>query len=329
MDHETLEHFGLERDPFVWAELFESGDVKALRRQLRALVADRGWLSVIGTPGSGKTFALEHLLAELDVHYCELLCAERSRMSAGLIDEALMYGVGDEPIRRSREARRRQMRRVLGEASRQKPVLLKIDESTHVRPNVWSEVKLIRDTLRYGTDPKNHRRQDPRPLFSVLMVGWPSLADRIRRSSELRPRIQLFEMKGLTRAEVSDYVVHLGLASAVPKRVRDAIADRARRPLLVNERVQVGLTNAWLRGASTLRVEDIALNDADVFLLAQQHGISQADVVKATGLSKGTVSQVWNGKEAGETSKNKVLSHLTEKLADLRAQEDDRQEAVA
>ena len=313
-------HFGLERDPFVWAECFESADVREVKRRVKAAVADRAWIAIIGGPGTGKTFALDHARTAVDCHWVPVLAGSRKWVKSGAIDEAIMLELAQESAVRSREARRRQMRRVLGEASRQKPILLYLDEATDILPSTFTEVKFLRDSLRFGSDPRNPKRQDPRPLFGVIMVGWHSLADIIRRSAELRPRIHIVMMKGLAKSEVHEYVEQLGLARACPKKVIELITDQCRYPLAINERLSLGLERAWLRGDKTLLVEDVTIDETDLFILAQRYGIRAVDLVKRTGLSPATVSQAMNGAAIGQRSKDTLKAELETMIAEKSSQ---------
>lgn len=314
-------HFGLRDDPFANAEPFESADYKAVRAAVARAVEDRGWLLVYGVPGAGKTFSTyEAVYAMENCRVVRTLSGHRKAFEGTNIDSAVMEDMTDEKPRQSREARRRQLERILGEATRDGEVCVMIDESTSMHQKLFTEIKFMRDSLRFGADPRNPRRMDRRPLFSVIMIGWPSLAARIEKSNELRPRIRRLEMQGMARSEVYKFIEHLGLSGVCPKEAAQEIADKVRFPLAIMDRLREGMERAWSRGSKTISREDMALDVCELYRLVKRTGVKLREIADATGKSIATVSTAVNGGAVSENTMQEIEKFLQARAADQRGE---------
>ncbi len=295
MSGDMFTHFGLKEDPFAYPEPFESADFKKVSTSVQRCARDRGWLLITGTPGSGKTFAMYEALASLEnVRPVRLMGGNRRQYYVTNVDNALFLDLADgtETMRSSREARRRQLERVVGQASREKDVLVLADEATNLPATTFTEIKMMRDSLHFGTDPRNPKRPDRRPLFGVVMVGWPCVADRVESSNELRPRIQRLEMQGLARSEVVRFVEHLGLAKICPKETCNAIADFSRYPLVIMDRLRYGMERAWQRGDKAVSTEDVTMDVSELYHLVQRTGTKLKEIAEGAQVSLSTAYQI-------------------------------------
>lgn len=318
MASDMFRHFGLADDPFANPEPFESADFRETCAEVARTIEDRGWILVSGAPGSGKTYTTWEALARVDCRLVRSLCGDRHHFRATQIDSALYQDLTSETPRNGREARRRQLERVLGEMSREKDIVVLLDEATSIPRQVFTEIKFLRDSLRYGSDPRNPRRPDRRPLFSVVMIGWPSLAMDIEKSNELRPRIRRKPMGGLARTEVARFIDHLGLGGVVGKDVASCIADHVRYPLHIMDRLREGMDRAWARGDKRLTVEDVSLDVTEMYRLVKRAGLRLKDIAESTGVSVASVHNVVNGGTASERTREAIHKVIQEKLAGIR-----------
>jgi len=322
---DMFSHFGLKEDPFAYPEPFESADFKDVRAAVQRCARDRGWLLVHGTPGSGKTFAVYEALAAVErVKVVRLLGGNRRQYYVTNVDAALFLELGEgEAMRSNREARRRQLERVVGQASRTQDILVLADESTLLPGTTFTEIKMMRDSLHFGSDPRNPHRPDRRPLFSVVMIGWPCVADRVESSNELRPRIVRKAMQGMARTEVVRFVEHLGLAKICPKETCSAIADFSRYPLVIMDRLREGMGRAWQRGARTISAEDVTMDVSELYHLVQRTGTKLKEIAEGAEVSVSTAYQIIhntyprNGARSQEKY-DRVAALLQGKLAENR-----------
>lgn len=322
MELDILKRFGLNEDPFADPEPFESQDLQTLRAEIRRCAEGRGWLCVTGVKGAGKTFATYDGFFHADCRLVRTLGGDRFRYRGSQIDGALFEDLTEERPRAGREARRRQLERILGEASKDKPVVVLIDEATVMPHQTFTEIKFLRDSLRYGADPRNPRRPDRRPLFGVVMLGWPSLSARIESDNELRPRVRRYKMQGLSRAEVHGFIEHVGLTKVCPKEVRNILADFVRYPLHILSRIHEGMERAYYRGAKQLSVEDVSRDISELYRMAKQHNLTLKDIATETGLSVSCVHAAVNNGLASDKTKEKIQAFLQEKEAQLRGESD-------
>jgi type II secretory pathway predicted ATPase ExeA len=271
-----------------------------------------------GSAGSGKTYTTYEALARVDCHLVRSLCGDRHHFRATQIDSAIYQDLTSEMPRQGREARRRQLERVCGEMSRERDIVVLLDEATGIPRQVFTEIKFLRDALRYGSDPQNPRRPDRRPLFAVVMIGWPSLAMDIEKSNELRPRIRRKMMGGMARSEVARFIEHLGLAGVVEKDVAGLIADHVRYPLHIMDRLREGMERAWARGDKRLRVDDVSLDVTEMYRLVKRAGLRLKDIADTTGVSVASVHNVVNGGTSSERTREAVQKAIQSKLDQLR-----------
>ncbi|HRU06581.1 MAG TPA: ATP-binding protein [Candidatus Brocadiia bacterium] len=319
-----FKHFGVDQDAFEYPEPFESADLASVRQAVQDAVARRGWLLVSGPPGAGKTFAVTTALEDAECRTIRILGGDRSETRASAIDAAIFEDVASHELpRRSREARRRQIERILGLAAAEQPLAIYCDEATWIRPGFLTEVKLMRDTLRFGADPRNPRRADRRPLFAVVMVGWPGMEQRVVNSSELKPRIRRYRMQGLAKNEISRFCDHLGFSkAALPPETRAALAQ-ARWPLAVRDRLLDGMDRAWQRGSKVITPDDVAASLADLMRMASAFGVTLRQAARETGISVSTASTMVSGAynittARAEQNEAKLRGWLQDKIAEGR-----------
>lgn len=191
---ETFVNLGYRRDPFKGAA-FETGDGLRVRRILTMAVESRAMVSICGERGIGKSAAIRAALEKLGVRQVAVTRGQKEKISIGDIENALVLDLSDESPRRGGEARSRQVRRIVGEASRKQQVVLVIEEAHRLHGSTLRSLKTLREIQWMGESE----------LFTVVLVGQ---SDPMARAgvSEVRLRTDCVRMHGLSAGEAAGYV---------------------------------------------------------------------------------------------------------------------------
>ncbi len=160
---------------------------------IRDTIGRKGIGAVIGEKGSGKTFIKRQVLGALEEKKGSYTVVDITPMSEGVknitqIMSALIQDISGESPRHDSEARRRQLRRILGDIGAE--IILTIDEAQDLHKSTLRGLKKIHE-LGFGMRDR---------LFSIVLFGQPSLKDRIA-DDELRPRFRRVQMGDLTQKE--------------------------------------------------------------------------------------------------------------------------------
>jgi len=192
---EILAEFGFERDPFRGTYL-DTTDALRIKRVLKMAVESRAMVAITGDRGLGKTEAVNLAMKEMELAPVRVMAADKEWVGIGDIERALILDLSQESARRTREIRARQLRRVLGEASRQREVVLLLEESHRIHGQTLRSLKSLREMEWMGRSP----------LFSVVMLAQYDPFREQRGIDEVRLRTDSVSMKGLTAGEVREYV---------------------------------------------------------------------------------------------------------------------------
>lgn len=245
---ETFVNLGFKRDPFKGAA-FETGDGLRVRRILTMAVESRAMVSICGERGIGKTEAIRAALDKLGVRQVVVTHGQKEKITIGDIESALVFDLspdGESP-KRSGEARSRQVRRIVGEASRKQPIALIIEEAHRLHCATLRSLKTLREIQWMGESE----------LFTVVLVGQ---SDPMSRAgvSEVRLRTDLVRMQGLSCDEAAGYL-RATLGSFFGEDVAREVAELpAARNFLELQALAVGLLNAALaEGRREVRAADV------------------------------------------------------------------------
>ena len=241
--------FGLPPDP--WAGLSVTTlDGAQAGELIRAAVSARLMVSILGPRGSGKTRSLRAALEGQDVSLVEPLRLDRERLHMGDIQTALVRELSDERPLRSGEARSFQTRRVLGAASRNRPVVLTIDDAHLLHPSTLRGLKRLRELVWAGMSP----------LLGIVLLGQ---RDRTEDVPEVALRSDVLRFSGLNSAEAGQA---LGQALNQNREVLDnnaaaalAASPRARNWLDLQALADECLAEAAARGEETITPEAAAV----------------------------------------------------------------------
>ncbi len=161
---------------------------------IRKIVSENRMGAIIGEKGTGKTFVRRKILGSFEERKGEYLIIDvvpmrdDDRCIAQIMSAMIDDISSGERIRRDVEARRKQLRRVLGDTNRK--VILVMDEAQDLHKSTLRGIKKLHE-LGFGMRDS---------LFAVILFGHPSLKDKIS-DDELRPRFRRIIFKDLTEKE--------------------------------------------------------------------------------------------------------------------------------
>jgi len=243
---ETFVNLGYKADPLSKAR-FETSDGMRVRRILTMAVESRAMVSIIGERGIGKTEAINTALDRIGVKRVNVERAQRERLTIADIETAIILDLSDESPKRSGETRSRQLRRIVGEASRKQRVVVCIEEAQRLHSSTLRSLKTLREIEWMGE----------RELFTVVLIGQ---SDPMNRAgvSEVRLRTDCVRMQGLTIGEAGGYVNQTTGKHFDPAAI-DALAElpQARNYLELQGVVVDLLSHALTDGREIVSADDV------------------------------------------------------------------------
>ena len=247
MDLLIREHFELAPD--AWEDLdLPTADAGRVAKLVRAAVAARAFVSVLGPRGSGKTHAVRAALHETEAQIIEPWRLDRERLHLGDLQVALVRELSDETPRRSGEARSGQVRRLVEAAGQERPLLLLIDDSHCLHSQTLRGLKRLRELGAW--------RRAKKVRLGIVLVGQ---TDRTERIAEVGLRSGRMWLAGLTTAEASSALDRV-LCQRIEPAARKALArsPRARVWLDLQALADECLVEALARGEETITAEGAA-----------------------------------------------------------------------
>ncbi|MDP0060276.1 AAA family ATPase [Glaesserella parasuis] len=232
----TKKHFGLFRDPFAEdirsaEDVFTSADVRYVREALFQTAKHGGFMAVVGESGAGKSTLRRDLLDRINQENAPIIAIEPyiiamedndlkgKTLKASHIAEAIITTLAPlESVKRSPEARFRQLHRVLKESSRSGYSHVLIIEEAHSLP-----VPTLKHLKRFFELEDGFKK-----LLSIMLVGQPELKLKLsERNTEVREVVQRCEIVELAPldAELERFVEHK--LERVGKKVSDIFEDDA------------------------------------------------------------------------------------------------------
>ncbi|MDL1939906.1 AAA family ATPase [Candidatus Jettenia sp. AMX1] len=268
----VLAEYGYRKDPFRGMHL-ETADITRVKRIIGMAVESRAMVSIIAERGNGKSRAVDSTLRDMDVKVISLFTSDKEKVLVGDIERALIADLSQEEIKRTREIRARQLRRIMGEASRRQEIVLILEEAHRLHGQTLRSLKTLREMEWMGQSP----------LFTVIMLGQ---YDPMRKPGvdEVRLRTDTVYMKGLTQNEVKDYT------RATLSRLRTA-----RNFLELQEMLIALMERALACGHKKVTAFEVFdLYGGGLKELIKLTDISLSEIADETGISKATLSLVAN-----------------------------------
>lgn len=318
MSYLTLHHFNLPEDTFFKA--FNSRDTENVGIALKGAINNKGIASVIGPRGVGKSSAVA---AALPGHakIVTPLAPDRERLRIGAVLDAIIYDLSKESPKQSAEARTRQVRPILGEAGREGPVVLVIEESHRIHHSTLRALKSLSELKWMGRGP----------LLSIVLIGQKDpLALPSLEEVELRAKKGRVVMAGLSEAEATDYIKSTVGAAWEPDAVAAVAATKAARNYLdLQDALIAAMDQALAEGRKRVELSDVFHATGEGLKeMLRQSGLSLAEVGKAVGKSKSEVSRIVDGERENPEAKARIQKLLAERAGKpAQAEEPARQVA--
>ncbi len=238
----TRQHFKLRAD--MWRRHETTVDLQRITAAVEAAVTHQLLISITGSRGSGKTYAVNQALANgPDVRLVAPLRLTREKMHLGDIEVALVRDLSHEAPRRSAEARSHQVRRILGAVSRETPVLLMIDDAHVLHHATLRGLKRLREFAWMGKSP----------LLGIVLIGQ---FDRTAAIPEVGLRSDQLALVGLSSQEIFNVLMDtLGPRMEMDSAHLIADLDAARNWLDLQYLVDLCLEAALATGAASITTE--------------------------------------------------------------------------
>lgn len=234
---------GLAADP--WSRLHvDTADHRRIEQTVRAAVEARLLVSIAGARGGGKTHSTRRALAAAGATVVEPLRLTRERLHMGDVEWALVTELSDEPVRRSGEARSRQVRRVLGRRAQHGRVALLIDDAHTLHHQTLRALKRLRELEWLGASP----------LLGVVLLGQ---TDRTASIPEVGLRTDRLRLAGLSAGEALEALDAVLGASRIDGETARRLAGSARAGAWLDliDLVDDCLTEAAARGEERITAQ--------------------------------------------------------------------------
>ena len=170
--------------------LLRTDTYNRLAAVIDSAVEERNWIAISGPIGSGKTELVDSTMEELankyrnKVRIVNLYWPDRQGINIAEILNQIIYTLGDEFIgtsspRRGKEIRMLQVLDILTSAKqRDQHIVLIIDEAQELHGNTLKALKRLWEYKYKGV----------RDLLSIVLIGQPGLANKIKADKEIRLR---------------------------------------------------------------------------------------------------------------------------------------------
>lgn len=232
----TKKHFGLFRDPFAEdirsaEDVFSSADVRYVREALFQTAKHGGFMAVVGESGAGKSTLRRDLIDRINQENAPIQVIEPyiiamedndvkgKTLKAAHIAESIITTLAPlENVKRSPEARFRQLHRVLKESVKSGYSNVLIIEEAHALP-----IPTLKHLKRFFELEDGFKK-----LLSIVLVGQPELKLKLsERNTEVREVVQRCEIVELAPldAELERFVEHK--LERVGKQVSDIFEEDA------------------------------------------------------------------------------------------------------
>ncbi|HBI6952446.1 TPA: AAA family ATPase, partial [Serratia marcescens] len=192
----TKKHFGLFRDPFAddalqgSEDVFTTPDIRYVREALFQTARHGGFLAVVGESGAGKSTLRRDLIERINRENAPVIVIEPyiiamedndnkgKTLKAASIAEAIINTIAPlEGVKRSQEARFRQLHRVLKDSSNAGYSHVLVIEEAHSLP-----LPTLKHLKRFFELENGFKK-----LLSIVLVGQPELAMKLsERNQEVR-----------------------------------------------------------------------------------------------------------------------------------------------
>lgn len=320
---ELLAEMGFTKDPFSMTNM-DSSDFTRIRKVVSMGVKARSMVSIVGERGIGKSVAFRSALRALTgIQPVNVHANDINKLLISDIEQAMIIDLSNEKPRRGREIRARQLRRILGEASRRNDIVLVIEEGHLLHGMTLRSLKRLREMEWMGESN----------LFSVFILCQSDPMNK-QGVAEVRLRSDAVYLRGLSAEEIKSFIGRT--VGAVFD--QDATETVSRLPNSHNyEDLKAILFKlmkaAVFAGRRLITVDDVVseFNEGiSIKELWKNADVSKSELSKLTGLSLPTVTKMLKEGDEGNfldstKEKRKVLLDV---LRQYQKNEDHGQAAI-
>ena len=232
----TKKHFSLFRDPFAEDirsadDVFSSADVRYVREALFQTAKHGGFMAVVGESGAGKSTLRRDLIDRINSENAPITVIEPyiiamedndvkgKTLKAAHIAESIINTLAPlESVKRSPEARFRQLHKVLKESVKSGYSNVLIIEEAHSLP-----IPTLKHLKRFFELEDGFKK-----LLSIVLIGQPELKIKLsERNTEVREVVQRCEVVELAPldSELENFVAFK--LAKVGKKVEDIFEESA------------------------------------------------------------------------------------------------------
>ena len=190
--------FNITPDPrFLF---FSDKHREAFNHVLFGIRERKGFIQITGEVGAGKTTVCRAILAELGPTYKTALILN-PMVTATQMVRTILTELGLEARKTDRTEYLDTLNRfLLEQAAQGNDVVVLIDESQDLEPDLLEQVRLL-----------SNLETDQRKLLQIVLIGQPELREKLNRRElrQLRQRITVrYHLAPLNRLETERYIVH-------------------------------------------------------------------------------------------------------------------------
>ena len=279
MTLKTFKKFGITKGPFSGdvakpEDVYLTEDTRFVVEYLLQAAKVGGMVALVGESGSGKTtirrYAIDRMTAEGEkVRIIAPRCVDKTRLTTGTICDAIIADCSTETLRRTLEAKARQVERILTNSSRSGySHLLMIEEAHDIT------IQTLKYLKRFWEMEDGFKK-----LSSIVLIGQVELKSRLDEAKnwearEVIRRMEILELEPLgSGADIAAYLdIKFGRLGKDRKKVINdggcnALAEKLRRqtrngvvysvawPLLVNNWCRRAMNEAAELGADLVDAE--------------------------------------------------------------------------
>lgn len=310
INRSLLNHFGIKELGFHatrnWVEYRKDVEDAVLQDQL---------LVMPGEVGAGKSVLFQAAAENLNtVKFVYVRNYYRERLTISSIINAVIFDLSNEGPKRDLEARSRQFIRIVGTTvtNEHKPfsVCIVIEEAHRLHKNTLRAIKELREAKFAGKSP----------LFAVVLIGHPQLAELVKHRKEVLWRaltLELNEENGWMKLpERIRFVQNVFGESAITSDAAKTIATVCKEPLEIMKYVYDCMKDARRAGYRQINSDVVRPTLKQLY---EASNMSYGEIEKATGIAKSSVYQAINdAKFKNDDTKQKIESALKNYMTELR-----------